>query len=114
MYKYVIAGQDCNKYAPKILNCFSTMDECITYLNQQGNSSDFRIEDFIIRNDFEDDDGDVIQIVTFAHKELFTKLFVDGFMIRNDCLHNGEINIFRIDNNDNFNSVYELLLDMYA
>jgi hypothetical protein len=113
-YKFVICGQDCNKHTPKILNCFDSLHACINYLNYKGRE---------VWNDFEIDESKVAKAdrdptwkskLTYANLDLFRLLFVDDICITNECLHDGEIHIYRIKMHEDFGSIYRNLAQSYA
>lgn len=132
MYRYIICGQDCNKYMPKIINCFDNYYECVNYLNSQGKilNDNFNIHEFINydnddlsdtydldNNDLDNDNldnDDINPVIVFNCIGLFKKLFVDGLLIRSDCLHRGSIHIIKIKKGESFDSIYNYLLDYYA
>lgn len=110
IHKYVICGQDCNKYVPKIINCFITEEECILFLNEQAKTLLGKTE-FNIR-DYQDNMAGFHLI--FSHMELFKQLFVDDILIKDDCLHFGEIIICKIEYDASFNKIYDRLRSYYA
>jgi hypothetical protein len=103
-YKYVICSWDSY---PKILNCFNTLIECVLYLNSEGKiiESDFEIGDYSAGKRLN-------TCLAYQNVDLFKLLFAND--INKIPSHGGEIYIYRVGIKENFNSIYEDLLQAYT
>jgi hypothetical protein len=111
-FNFVICCQDCNKHEPKIIACFNSLAECITYLNKKGSkivNGAFNILDY------KDDESQEINgtELTIANVELFKYLYqkVGGHLM---CPHRGEIHVCASKKNRDFSHIYDFLVEMYV
>lgn len=120
MYKYVICGHDCNKNYPKIVNCYNTFDECIDYLNKKSNNDNFNILDYELSYNYNSDssfdsetslDNHDLFPKKYRNLGLFETIFVDNIFITNRCLHGGDIFIYKINYNDDFNDLFKKIIN---
>ena len=106
---YVIAGKDCNKHAPKIFNVFKHYKQCIEYLNDKGRGLDRNFDITKFKCDVDEHDP---CYASFEHKELFKILYNRFFC--NVCMHKGGIHIIKIDDDYEFDDVYDILDAIYV
>jgi len=110
---FVICCQDCNKHEPKIIACFDSKRECISYLNKIGKKvlkdSSFDIKNYKVDDEYQEIIGTEI---SFAHVAVFEHLY-SQCGCRACCTHKGELHICCIPKKDGFCGIYEFLRDMY-
>ena len=96
---------EINKHENKIINCYNSLDECLNFLNNKGKilDSNFNILEYKVNNEV------TLGEITFDHKPLFKILYPEAW-----CIHQGDIHIFALTTEEDFDVIYQELQTMYA